>query len=160
MREVKLMQRLEDFVSQSERQETIKTFFLLLLAKDIEAWSDLLAEDVIQENPFMPEMKGTPETFDGRERMKFHYKTVLEKRINHEFYVLSMSDVPEKNLVIAEIAGNSDVPETARPYHQRYVIFFIFDEKGKIAYLREYFNPLVFQNAFNGFLVGEGAIEN
>jgi ketosteroid isomerase-like protein len=32
--------------------------------------------------------------------------------------------------------------------------------EGKIASLREYFNPLAFQSAFEGFLVGEGAIEH
>jgi ketosteroid isomerase-like protein len=153
------MVRADEFVTSSARQQTAVGFFASLMHKDFDRWRELLTEDVVQDNPYMPDLAGSPDRFEGRDRLEFHLKTVLSKRRNHIFSIISVHEASDSDTVIVEAAGDSEVPETGRPYNQRYVVFFTF-RNDRICHLKEYFNPLVFQKAFNGFLVGEGAVHN
>lgn len=153
------MPRADEFIAKSKVQETILSFYTLLMKKEFDKWGELFAEDAVQENPFMPALPGLEAKFIGRERIVFHYRTVLTGRRGHVFSVDAIHETADDSKVIVEVGGKSEVPETGRIYDQRYVMIFTLVD-GKIAHLREYFNPLVFQKAFDGFLVGEGAVEN
>lgn len=153
------MPRADEFVAKSKVQETILSFYTLLMKKEFDKWGELFAEDAIQENPFMPALPGLDAKFTGRERIVFHYRTVLAGRRGHVFTVDAIYETADGSNVIVEVGGRSEVPETGRIYDQRYVMIFTL-VGGKIARVREYFNPIVFQNAFDGFLVGKGAVEN
>lgn len=153
------MIRADEYVAASDRQKTAVGFFASLMHKDFDRWRELVTEDLVQENPYMPELPGTPAHFESRDRLEFHLKTVLNKRRNHAFFILSAHESRDGETVILEVAGRSEVPETGQAYHQRYVVFMTF-RGDKICYLREYFNPVVFQNAFKGVLVGDGAVHN
>jgi ketosteroid isomerase-like protein len=153
------MPRADEFIAKSKVQETILSFYTLLMKKEFDQWGELFTEDAVQENPFMPLLPGLDATFAGRERIVFHYKTVLTGRRGHVFTVDEIYEAADGSTVIVEVGGRSEVPETGRIYDQRYVMIFKLVD-GKIARVREYFNPLVFQNAFEGFLVGQGAVKN
>jgi ketosteroid isomerase-like protein len=151
------MPRADEIVPRSDSQAFILKFYTLLMAKDFDAWGELFTEDARQENPFMPALPGLDAEFVGRERIVFHYRTVLTHRRGHVFTVHAIHECAES--VVVEVSGRGEVPETGRIYDQRYVMIFGLRD-GRIATLREYFNPLVFQRAFEGFLVGEGAVAN
>jgi ketosteroid isomerase-like protein len=132
-------------------------FYRLLMARNFDAWGDLFDQDAEQFNPFMPAKEGLSQTFKGREYIVYHYKTALEKRKGPDFRLYGLHQTTDPDVIIAEAGGVSQVPETGRVYDQRYVMIFNLKD-GRILSTREYFNPLVFQNAFDGFLVGEGAV--
>ena len=153
------MPRADEMSSADPVEARVISFYTLLMKKDFAAWSDLFAEDAKQENPFMPSLDGLDSGFDGRDRIVFHYKTVLEKRRGLVFTIDAIHQTEGGECAIVEVGGRSEVPETGRIYDQRYVWIFRFRD-GKIAGMREYFNPLAFEKAFKGFLVGEGAVAN
>ena len=151
------MPRADALIPRSDREAVILEFYKLLMAKNFDAWGELFTEDARQENPFMPALPGLDAEFVGRERIVFHYRTVLANRRGHVFTIHAIHECMDS--VIVEVSGRSEVPETGRVYDQRYVMIFGLRD-GRIATLREYFNPLVFQQAFEGFLVGDGAVAN
>jgi ketosteroid isomerase-like protein len=153
------MPRADEMMPRTETEKTILEFYTLLMKKDFDAWGELFTEDARQDNPFMPDLKGLDSAFIGRDRIVFHYRTVLANRRNHIFTIDAIHEAIDGNSAVVEVAGRSEVPETGRIYDQRYVMVFGLRD-GRIASLREYFNPLVFQKAFDGFLVGEGSVKN
>jgi ketosteroid isomerase-like protein len=154
-----LMPRADEMKPRTKTEETILKFYTLLMSKEFDAWGELFTDDARQENPFVPDLKGLDKEFIGKERIVFHYRTVLTKRRGHVFTIHDIHESEDGNSVIVEANGKSEVPETGRIYDQRYVMIFGLRDD-KIASLREYFNPLVFQKAFEGFLVGDGAIKH
>lgn len=153
------MPRADEMKPKTKAEEVVLSFYTLLMKKEFDAWGKLFKEDAKQENPFMPALPGLESEFSGRDRIVFHYRTVLSKRIGHVFTVEKIYESADGVNVVVEVGGCSQVPETGRVYDQHYVMIFTLAD-GLIARLKEYFNPIVFQNAFDGFLVGEGAVEN
>jgi ketosteroid isomerase-like protein len=153
------MPRADEMTPRTRNEELVLRFYTLLMKKEFDAWGELFTDDAKQENPFMPDLKGLDSEFQGRQRIVFHYRTVLQNRRGHVFTVHAIHESEDGNSVIVEVNGKSEVPETGRIYDQQYVMVFGLRD-GKIASVREYFNPLIFQKAFEGFLVGEGAIEH
>jgi uncharacterized protein len=151
------MPRATEMTPRNSTEETILKFYTLLMEKKFDAWGELFADDAVQENPFVPALEGLDAEFRGKDRIVFHYRTVLTKRKGHVFTINEIHQSADGNTVVVEAQGRSEVPETGRVYDQRYVMIFKLRD-GKIVRLREYFNPLVFQRAFEGFLVGEGAV--
>lgn len=150
---------VRDIRPQTPQERVALDFYRLLMDRDFEAWGALFTEDATQFNPFMPAKEGLKQTFQGRDYIVFHYRTVLEKRKGPDFTIHGLHQTTDPDVIIVEAGGRSEVPETGRIYDQRYVMVINLRD-GKIASTREYFNPLVFQNAFEGFLVGEGAVEH
>lgn len=153
------MPRADEMKPKTPTEEFILKFYTLLMKKDFKAWGELFTEDARQENPFLPALPGLDAEFVGRDRIVFHYSTVLKNRRDHVFTVHAIHESADGRSVIVEVNGCSTVPETGRIYDQRYVFIFGLRD-GRIASVREYFNPLIFQKAFEGFLVGDGAVHN
>jgi len=151
--------RADELTAKTPNEQLVLTFYQSLMAKDFDTWGGLFNADAKQENPFMPGKDGLAPGFEGRDRIVFHYRTVLENRRDLVFRIHAIHQSTDPNLIIAEVGGTSVVPETGRIYDQRYVWFFHLKD-GRIQRMQEYFNPLAFESAFEGFLVGEGAVEN
>ena len=106
----------------------------------------MFTEDAVQENPFLPKLDGLDAGFVGRDRIAFHYRTVLANRQDQVFRIIAVHRTSDPDIVINEVAARSRVPETGRIYDQRYVwIFHLRD--GRICRMQEYFNPLAFEAA-------------
>ncbi|MBP0590466.1 nuclear transport factor 2 family protein [Paraburkholderia sp. LEh10] len=153
------MPRADVVIARTPAEACVLRFYTLLMKKQFDEWGSLFAEDAVQENVFMPALPGLEAQFKGRDRIVFHYRTVLSNRIDHVFTIDGIHECNGGSIVIVEARGVSTVPETGRLYDQQYVMVFTL-ANGRIAGLREYMNPLVFQKAFDGFLVGDGAVEN
>lgn len=140
-------------------EELVKTFYCALMDKAFDRWTAMFTEDARQENPFMPALDGLDAGFVGRDRIAFHYRTALARREGHVFRIHAVHQTTDPDVIVAEVAGTSRVPETGRIYDQRYVWIFHL-RNGLICRMQEYFNPLAFEAAFEGFLVGDGAVEH
>jgi ketosteroid isomerase-like protein len=117
------------------------------LAKDMQAWSLLCADDVVAEFPFAPQ--GSPSRLEGREALYEYlrnYPSVINVRsIPH----LRIYSTDEPNVAIAEWSSSGEVLTNGNAYEMSYATFVSFRE-GLIVTYREYWNPLAFIQAMGG----------
>jgi len=123
-------------------REENRAIFIEMLARlgrqDIEGAGEYLADDILAEWPFppVPEM---PEALTG----KVALLNVFEGMKGFEPYryeVTKIYEMADPQELIAEYRSNSRVLETGRPYANRYLGVFRFQD-GKIVYWREFLNP-------------------
>ncbi|WP_329367888.1 nuclear transport factor 2 family protein [Streptomyces sp. NBC_01483] len=117
------------------------------LAKDMKAWTDLCADDVVAEFPFAPE--GAPARIEGREALFDYlrgYPDVIDVR---EIPAVRIYPTYDENVAIAEWSVKGGVVSNGNPYDMSYATFVTFRD-GLIANYREYWNPQVFLNALAG----------
>ncbi|MET9032776.1 nuclear transport factor 2 family protein [Streptomyces mirabilis] len=117
------------------------------LAKDMKAWTDLCADDVVAEFPFAPE--GAPARIEGREALFDYlrgYPDVIDVR---EILAVRVYPTDDENVAIAEWSVKGSVVSNGNPYNMSYATFVTFRD-GLIANYREYWNPQVFLNALAG----------
>jgi ketosteroid isomerase-like protein len=117
------------------------------LAKDMEGWSLLCADNVVAEFPFAPQ--GSPRRLEGREALYEYlrnYPSVINVRSIPNFRVYPTDD---PNVAIAEWSASGEVLTNGNVYEMSYATFVTFRE-GLIVTYREYWNPLVFTQAMAG----------
>ncbi|MDU8997044.1 MULTISPECIES: nuclear transport factor 2 family protein [Streptomyces] len=117
------------------------------LAKDMKAWTDLCADDVVAEFPFAPE--GAPARIEGREALFDYlrgYPDVIDVR---EIPAVRVYPTDDENVAIAEWSVKGSVVSNGNPYNMSYATFVTFHD-GLIVNYREYWNPQVFLNALAG----------
>ncbi|MFF3658951.1 nuclear transport factor 2 family protein [Streptomyces olivochromogenes] len=117
------------------------------LAKDMKAWTDLCADDVVAEFPFAPE--GAPARIEGREALFDYlrgYPDVIDVR---EIPAVRIYPTDDENVAIAEWSVKGGVVSNGNPYNMSYATFATFRD-GLIVNYREYWNPQVFLNALAG----------
>jgi hypothetical protein len=117
------------------------------LAKDMNGWSLLCADDVVAEFPFAPE--GSPRRLEGREALYNYlrnYPSVINVRsIPH----LRLYSTDDPNVAIAEWSASGEVLTNGNAYEMSYATFVTFKD-GLIVKYREYWNPLAFMQAMSG----------
>ena len=52
------MRRADEIVPRNDNERTVLGFYTTLMAKDLDAFADLWADDAVQEIPFAPELDG------------------------------------------------------------------------------------------------------
>ncbi|GAX55561.1 nuclear transport factor 2 family protein [Streptomyces olivochromogenes] len=117
------------------------------LAKDMKAWTDLCADDVVAEFPFAPE--GAPARIEGRGALFDYlrgYPDVIDVR---EIPAVRIYPTDDENVAIAEWSVKGGVVSNGNPYNMSYATFVTFRD-GLIVNYREYWNPQVFLNALAG----------
>ncbi|MFF7599863.1 nuclear transport factor 2 family protein [Streptomyces mirabilis] len=117
------------------------------LAKDMKAWTDLCADDVVAEFPFAPE--GAPARIEGREALFDYlrgYPDVIDVR---EIPAVRVYPTDDENVAIAEWSVKGSVVSNGNPYDMSYATFVTFRD-GLIVNYREYWNPQVFLKALAG----------
>jgi ketosteroid isomerase-like protein len=117
------------------------------LSKDMKAWTDLCADDVVAEFPFAPE--GAPARIEGREALFDYlrgYPDVIDVR---EILAVRIYPTDDENVAIAEWSVKGGVVSNGNPYDMSYATFVTFRD-GLIVNYREYWNPQVFLNALAG----------
>jgi len=119
----------------------------LFLSKDMKAWTDLCAEDVVAEFPFAPE--GTPSVLEGRAAFYEYLRGYPETIDVHEIPTTTIYTTGDPDVVVMEWSVAGTVRKTGNPYDMRYATFVTFSG-GKIASYREYWNPRVFLAALGG----------
>jgi uncharacterized protein len=152
------MPRADEMTGRNENEKTVLGFYQTLMKRDMAAFADLWADDAVQEMPFAVGVAGLEPAWRGKKAILTRYNKSIPGRRDHVFHIDRLHQTIDPDVIIVEARGKSTISENGRVYDQRYVFIFRLRD-GKIVLNREHFNPIIFQKAFDGFLVGEGASE-
>jgi uncharacterized protein len=107
---------------------------------DPAAWSELIAEDLEWELAFAPSL-GHPARLSGREEVERHVAWFRGAVEDFRFFDLRIHPLADPSGAVAEVRAEGWIKTTGRTYRQEYVLF-LRAEREKIAFLREYFDPV------------------
>jgi uncharacterized protein len=113
---------------------------LALIGTDVEAWSDLLAEDAVVEFPYASAL-GAPSRFEGKPAIYNYMKNAVAQLQNWVFTDIREYQTPIANVMLAEFHGEAVFVATGQSYQQDYVVR-LQTQNGKIIHYREYWNPV------------------
>jgi uncharacterized protein len=102
-------------------------------------WETLIADDILWELPFAPAL-GHPARLEGREAVEKHVNWFRGAVENFRFSDIRVYPLADPNGAAAEARAEGRIRASGREYRQEYV-FFLRAAGGKIAFLREYFDP-------------------
>jgi len=109
------------------------------LVADNAQWQTLIADDLVWQLVYAPAL-GHPARLSGREEVMRHVGWFLGAVEDFRFYDVRMHVLADPQAAIAEARAEALITATGRTYRQEYV-FFLRAVAGKIAFLREYFDP-------------------
>lgn len=119
--------------------ELLQRHFQTLVA-DTAQWQALIADDLVWELPYAPAI-GHPARLSGREAVLRHVAWFVQAVENFRFFDLKVHAFADSEAAVAQVKAEALIKETGRVYIQEYVVF-LRAADGKIAYLREYFDPV------------------
>ena len=122
------------------------------LVADNAQWQRLIAEDVLWELPYAPAI-GHPARLSGREAVVRHVTWFLGAVENFRFFDLEVHAFADPEAAVAEVKAEALIKPTGRLYRQEYVVF-LRAAGGKIAFLREYFDPVRASKALDTPILG------
>ena len=125
---------------------------LQALVKDNAQWQTLIADDLVWELPYAPAI-GHPARLSGRAEVVRHVTWFLEAVENFRFYDLKVHAFTDPEVAVAEVKAEGRIKPTGRIYRQDYVLF-LRAAGDKIAFLREYFDPVRAAKALDTPIVG------
>jgi ketosteroid isomerase-like protein len=132
----------------SKVQETKMTIATDLLQRHIQTlvddsaeWQTLIADDISWELAYAPSI-GHPARLSGRAEAVSHATWFLGAVENFRFFDLKLYALVDPQGAVAEVKAEGLIKSTGRMYRQDYVLF-LRAADGKIAFLREYFDPSV-----------------
>lgn len=143
---------------QTDNRATVERFWGALddgppRGEALEAWKDIFAEDAVWEMPFAPEPLA--DTVPGRHLIghfvDWFFYSVPDLRIDS----LTVHDTTDPELFILELHGKATVTQTGKIYANTYCTHMRIRD-GKVALIREYFNPNVVVEAFGRDVIAEG----
>ncbi|PYN77500.1 MAG: phenazine biosynthesis protein [Candidatus Rokuibacteriota bacterium] len=107
--------------------------------QDNALWQTLIADDLVWELPYAPAI-GHPARLSGREEVVRHVTWFLGAVENFRFFDARVHPFADPEGAVAEVKAEALIKPTGRTYRQEYVLF-LRAVGGKIAFLREYFDP-------------------
>jgi uncharacterized protein len=119
---------------------------LILISTNMEAWSNLLAEDAIMEIPYAAAI-GAPSRLEGKSVIYNYVQAGISQMSNLTFTNVRKYPTLDSNVLWAEYHGEASISATGRQYQQDYVTR-IEIKDDKIVHLCDYFNPAAVINAF------------
>jgi ketosteroid isomerase-like protein len=122
------------------------------LVADNAQWQTLIADDLVWELPFAPAI-GHPARLSGREAVVRHVTWFLGAVENFRFFDLEVHVFADPEGAVAEVKAEALIKPTGRLYRQEYVVF-LRAAGGKIAFLREYFDPVRASKALDTPILG------
>ena len=122
------------------------------LVEDNAQWQTLIADDLLWELPYAPAI-GHPARLSGREEVVRHVTWFLGAVENFRFFDVKVYALADPESAVAEVKAEAVIKSTGRIYLQDYVLF-LRAAGGKIAFLREYFDPVRAAKALNTPILG------
>jgi ketosteroid isomerase-like protein len=122
------------------------------LVEDNAQWQTLIADDVVWELPYAPVI-GHPARLSGREEVVRHVTWFVGAVENFRFYDLKVHAFADPEVAVAEVKAEGLIKPTGRIYLQEYVLF-LRAAGDKIAFLREYFDPVRAAKALDTPILG------
>ena len=127
--------------------DLVRRSFDLFLAKDMKAWTDLCADDVVAEFRFAPE--GSPRRIEGRVALYEYLRGYPEVIDVQALPTMRIYTTDDPDMAIAEWSVTGRVLTNGNPYEMSYATFVTF-KNGLMVNYREYWNPLAFMTAMSG----------
>ena len=131
--------------------DLLQRHFETLVGDNVQ-WQTLIADDLVWELPYAPAI-GHPARLSGRAEVVRHITWFLGAVENFRFFDLTVHAFADPEGAVAEVKAEGLIKPTARMYHQEYVVF-LRAAGGKIAFLREYFDPARAAKALNTAILG------
>jgi hypothetical protein len=120
--------------------------------EDTAQWQTLIADDILWELAYAPAL-GHPAKLSGRVEVIGHAAWFLGAVENFRFFDLKAYAFVDPEGAVAEVKAEGLIKATGRIYRQDYVLF-LRAAAGKIAFLREYFDPVRAAKALNTPIFG------
>lgn len=112
----------------------------LFLAKDLDGFADMFADDGVHELPFAP--PGVPKHLQGRENIRGYFAAITSTPMQlTELRDLTIYETTDPEVILAEYEAAGIVVSTGQPYISRYIQV-LRARNGKVALWRDYWNPL------------------
>jgi ketosteroid isomerase-like protein len=118
--------------------DLVRRHFETLVA-DNARWQTLIADDLVWELPYAPAL-GHPARLSGRAEVVAHIGWFLGAVEDFRFFDLDVHVMADPDAAVAEVRAEGLIKPTRRVYQQQYVLF-LRAAGGRIAFLREYFDP-------------------
>ena len=125
------------------------------LVDDNARWQTLIADTILWELVYAPSL-GHPARLSGRAEAVRHATWFVGAVENFRFFDLKVYPFADPQGAVAEVKGAGLIKATRRTYRQDYVVFLRAAE-GKIAFLREYFDPVRAAKALDTPILGLGS---
>jgi uncharacterized protein len=122
------------------------------LVDDNVRWQTLIADDLLWELAYAPAI-GHPARLTGREEVMRHVNWFQGAVENFHFFDIRVYAFADPEAAVAEFKAEGLIKPTGRIYRQDYVLF-LRAVGGKIAFLREYFDPVRAAKALDAKIVG------
>ena len=122
------------------------------LVEDNAQWQTLIADDLVWELPFAPAL-GHPGRLSGRAEVVRHVTWFVGAVENFRFFDLKVYAFADPEGAVAQVKAEGLIKPTGRIYRQEYILF-LRAADGKIAFLREYFDPTRAAKALNTPILG------
>ena len=122
------------------------------LVDDNAQWQTLISDDILWELAYAPSI-GHPAHLSGREEAVRHATWFAGAVEKFRFFELSVYALADPERAVAEVKGEGVIKSTRRMYRQDYVLF-LRAAGGKIAFLREYFDPVRAAKALDAPILG------
>jgi ketosteroid isomerase-like protein len=110
------------------------------MVADNAQWQALIADDILWELAYAPAI-GHPARLSGRAEVVRHVTWFIGTVENFRFLDVRVYAFADPQAAVAEFKGEGLIKPTGRTYVQDYVLF-LRATHGKIAFLREYFDPV------------------
>ena len=125
------------------------------LVDDNAQWQTLIADDLVWELVYAPSL-GHPARLTGRAEVMHHVGWFLGAVENFRYFDVRLHAFANPDGAVAEVKAEGLIKATRRIYQQDYVVF-LHSVGSKIAYLREYFDPMRAAKALDAPIVGLGS---
>jgi len=135
--------------SAASAEKVVSDFFDALEARDLAAVQVLLAEDVTNTLPYTASGDTKPDVmrrFEGRLEVMAYFEGAMERITTLAFEDTTITPAANGRTVFVETRGDMVLAD-GRPYRNLYVWAFETVD-GRIAAIREYFNPVTAALAF------------
>jgi len=109
------------------------------LVADHARWQTLIADDIVWELAYAPAL-GHPARLAGRAEVLRHVSWFLAAVKEFRFIEPKVYAFADPSGAAAQVRGEGLILQTGRVYRQEYVVF-LRSAGGKIAHMREYFDP-------------------
>jgi len=119
--------------------DLLKRHFETLVAAPAE-WGELISDDLEWNLVYAPSL-GHPAILSRREAVERHLDWFRGAVEDFRFFDLRIYSFADLNGAVAEVKAEGRIKATGRTYRQEYVLF-LWAKDGKIASLREYFDPV------------------
>lgn len=122
------------------------------LVDDNQQWQGLIADDIVWDLPYAPSL-GHPLQLDGRDAVLRHASWFAGAVKDFRFFDTVVTATNDPQHAIARVRADGLISATGRTYRQEYVVF-LTARDGRIARLREYFDPVQAALALDAPIVG------